>query len=268
MRLLVLSLLGIGLSAWGQLFHLTAFDWSPDGTLFLLVHDGALYLAEEASFSSLRGLYPEMTTDWARFASPKSFVFASPADEGFGLWRGFTDGRAPELLYTSAHPILWPTVSPDGEKIAFVEDWDKLVLLDRREGAVHTVLEGAWPKATPEFLPSGQALLFSGLWPREGERSWELFYLDLVAQNLIQLTADAFFDWCPRISPDGLWVAFVSNRGGTADIWILPLGGGAPFPVTADPWEDAFPAWSPDGTRVGYVSFRQEGWQFFVVGTY
>ena len=268
MRLFVLCLVGLAFSSSAQILELGAFDWAPDGQSFLLVVDRTLYLAHDPAFSSLRPLYPGMRVDWARFGSPRFFVFVSPVEGGFALWRGFPEGGAPELLYQSAHPILWPTASVDGERIAFVEDWDKLVLLELKERRVRTVLEGLWPKATPEFLPAGQALLFAGFWPKGPEPSWELFYLDLHSLDLIQLTSDAFFDWCPRVSPDGLWVAFVSNRGGTPDIWILPLLGGWPFPVTQDPWEDAFPAWSPDGTQVGYVSLRPEGWRFVLTGTH
>ncbi|MBC7317737.1 PD40 domain-containing protein [Candidatus Bipolaricaulota bacterium] len=268
MRAFCCAILIFGLAASAQVFHLSALDWSPDGTRLLLVTNFQLFLAEDESLRKLTPIYAETWTDWARFGSDEWFVFPSPLADGFGLWRGFLDGREPELLHRSEKPILWPTVSADGTKIAFVEDWNDLVILDLSRGEARTVLGGDWPKATPEFLPTGQALLFAGFWARDHEPNWEIFYLDLATLNLIQLTADLFFDWCPRISPDGLWIAFVSNRGGTGDIWIMPLFGDTPFPVTEDPWDDAFPAWSPDGSTLGYASFRLEGWEFRRTGTH
>lgn len=268
MRVLWVCSLALVFGAWAQIPELNALDWSSDGAHLLLVVKGHLYWAPADSPQDMRPLYPEMVTDWARFGPEDWFVFVAPWEEGFALWRGFLDGREPELLFQSPYPLRWPTVSADGNKVAFIEDWETLVVLELAEGRARRVLGGPWPKATPEFLPAGQALVFVGLWLFPDEPSWEIFYLDLGSLNLLQLTSDAYFDWCPRISPDGLWVAFVSNRGGFSDIWIQSLQGGPPFPVTEDPWEDAFPCWSPDGLVLGYASFRLEGWQFLRAGTY
>ncbi|HEY0885936.1 MAG TPA: prolyl oligopeptidase family serine peptidase [Ramlibacter sp.] len=41
-----------------------------------------------------------------------------------------------------------------------------------------------------------------------------------------QLTAGASSDSLPRVAPDGRSVAFVSDRGGDTQLWLLPLDGG------------------------------------------
>lgn len=259
------------LSFWAcaQVWDLTAMDWSLDGVHMLLVSQGQLYVGLAPEGRALRPVYSGFTVEWARFGGPDWFIFSAPLPQGgWGLWRGSLAEDPPALLYTSSLPLRWPTVSWDGAKVAFVEDWDRLTVLDVQTGLAELTVGGAWPKATPEFTPQGLGLLFAGFFLHEGEGSWELFHYDLRTRDLVQLTVDSYFDWCPRVSPDGLWVAFVSNRGGALDIWVLPLAGGEPFPVTADPWEDAFPAWSPDGGILAYASHRPQGWVFLTAGAY
>lgn len=47
-------------------------------------------------------------------------------------------------------------------------------------------------------------------------------------QTVIRLTQDPAQDGLPTVSPDGKYVAFVSNRGGTWQVWAVDIGGGSP----------------------------------------
>src|SRR5712692_10361541 len=53
--------------------------------------------------------------------------------------------------------------------------------------------------------------------------------------------------WSPTFSPDGSRLAFISDRGGVPQVWMVPIEGGWPTPVTAldDPIYGV--SWSPDG---------------------
>jgi Tol biopolymer transport system component/C-terminal processing protease CtpA/Prc len=70
------------------------------------------------------------------------------------------------------------------------------------------------------------------------------------------LTADAFHNQMPRISPDGRQIAFFSERNGNSDIYLMDIDGKNVRPFTTDPALDAFMNWSPDGTRLVYCSER------------
>ena len=58
-------------------------------------------------------------------------------------------------------------------------------------------------------------------------------------------------EWAPVVSPDGAWVAFLSDRTGAAEVWLLPSSGGQPTQVTrldgaaVDP-----PRWLTDSSRL------------------
>ena len=69
----------------------------------------------------------------------------------------------------------------------------------------------------------------------------------------IQLTNTAFGEHSPRWSPDGKFIAFLTDRGGGHagdQIWLLNRAGGEARQLSHFSSEIASFAWSPDGTRV------------------
>lgn len=73
----------------------------------------------------------------------------------------------------------------------------------------------------------------------------ELYSIDKIAGN--------FFCW----SPDGEWIAFMSEQSGNRDIWIMRADGTQKIRLSYDPGMDVWPRWSPDGTKIAYGSQRQ-----------
>ena len=67
------------------------------------------------------------------------------------------------------------------------------------------------------------------------------------------LTGDsgAALNYHPRISPDGLQIAFVSDRGGQTNLWVMSADGEGARPVFLDPvTRITGPAWLPDGSAI------------------
>ena len=57
--------------------------------------------------------------------------------------------------------------------------------------------------------------------------NWEAYAIDLDGTNLVNLSNAPFFlDGLPTVSPDGNWVAFISDRDGKWGIWAVPRQGG------------------------------------------
>ena len=67
-----------------------------------------------------------------------------------------------------------------------------------------------------------------------------------------QLTTARARDTGPRWSPDGSRIAFVSDRGGTKQIWVIAADGGEAQALTSGALAPAELAWAPDGRSIAF----------------
>lgn len=267
-------LLFIPLGAGAGLRGLTALDWSPDGLHVLYVDEGEVWVGLAPEGRNARRVTSNAATDWARFGPGNWFVYVTFGDQGYALWKADRTGertllssqeqlRQSEAL-AGVELIARPAVSPDGNRIAFVAyvgGQCDLFLLDLPSGSVRRLTRTPGPEDTPDFSPDGRSVAFVGLWPVGAAVSWDLYVLDLEEGDRIEmLTEDPFFDWCPRFSPDGEWIALESNLRGPSDIHVIRRDGRERTAFTFDQWRDAFPCWSPKGDEIAYGTRRPVGW--------
>jgi TolB protein len=69
-----------------------------------------------------------------------------------------------------------------------------------------------------------------------------------------QLTNAASYDRNPTFSPDGQWIAFMSNRSGKNQIWLIrPDGSGLRQATDAPDGAQSYNEWSPDGSQLHFT---------------
>ena len=69
----------------------------------------------------------------------------------------------------------------------------------------------------------------------------------------------------PAWSPDGRKLAFVSQRDGNAEIYVMNADGSAQENLTRQPANDSHPSWSRDGGKLVFVSRRDGNSEIYVM---
>src|SRR6202046_5567432 len=72
----------------------------------------------------------------------------------------------------------------------------------------------------------------------------------------VRLTAGPGIKRGPHFSPDGQWIAFTGEYGGTLSVYVLAASGGTPRRLTFDSGPDVVSAWTPDGKNILFSSPR------------
>lgn len=125
-----------------------------------------------------------------------------------------------------------------------------LPLTGGREITIDT-REGTW--LSPDISPDGSTIVF--------ELLGDLFAVDARSGGEARaLTTGMAFDSQPVFSPDGRELAFLSDRSGAENVWVMGADGSRPHALTTldDNSVFASPAWSADGKTVFVSHYRAE----------
>jgi dipeptidyl aminopeptidase/acylaminoacyl peptidase len=122
-------------------------------------------------------------------------------------------------------------------------------------GAREELTPGA---AVPQhFSPDGQLVAFQRTNPKTLRDIWVLSLKDRKVTAVVQ---SATTDVAPRFSPDGRWLAYVSDQSGRPEVYVQPFPGpGGKRQISIDGGTE--PMWNPNGGEL----FYRLGRKFIVV---
>jgi Tol biopolymer transport system component len=161
-----------------------------------------------------------------------------------------------------------PAISPDGTRLMFLSERDRLSLAlfmaSTVDGVVVKKIVGT--ASDPHFDslqyihsagawdPSGRRFAFAAL--RRGEPV--LTFVDVERpderdDHMLSMFGEIYH---PSWSPDGSRVVFSALQGGLSDLFLYTPATRALQRLTADAFADLQPAWSPDGQTIAFASDR------------
>ena len=83
-------------------------------------------------------------------------------------------------------------------------------------------------------------------------RQSHLWMMNADGTGARQITFSDKSESAPRFSPDGQWLAFVSTRGGDANLYLMPIAGGDSRALTKVTTGVSDPVWSPDSRWIAF----------------
>ena len=229
------------------------FAVSPDGETIAFIADGDVYLTS-VEYETTRRVTDtpaqERVVDFA--PDGKSIVYDSERD---GIWQLFTceikDPKEKSMLYATElveKPLykgekaaFQPAFSPDGKKVAFLEDRTELKVIDLASKAVNIALDGKFNYSytdgdvTFEWSPDSRWLLADYI----GIGGWNNKDIALVkadGSEVVDLTESGYSEDSPLWVMDGKAMVWASGKygyksqgswGNLSDVFIMFLDGEA-----------------------------------------
>jgi Tol biopolymer transport system component len=185
----------------------------------------------------------------------------------------FVMGRTGESVRRLTDIGYNPAWSPDGRRIVFATEWidrnpytrgggSQLWQVDVQTGERRMLYKG--DAVQPDWSPHGKRIAFWATFLPGRNNAWrDIWTIPAEGGAPVSVTNDAAVDWNPIWSPDGGYLYFASDRGGSMNVWRIAVDEetgrvrGRPEPLTTPARFAGHLSLSADGTRLAFTSIDE-----------
>jgi eukaryotic-like serine/threonine-protein kinase len=147
----------------------------------------------------------------------------------------------------------FPIWSPDGSRIVFSGNtgsvFDLFIKPFTRAGREEVLLATSQIKSATDWSPDGRVILYRTVSPKTGN---DLFALAVDDRKPVPIAQTGSDERDGQFSPDGKWLAFVSNESGRPEVYVQPFPGpGGRQSISSN--GGGQPRWRRDGKELFYI---------------
>jgi TolB protein len=207
-------------------------------------------------------IFEAITDIRGAFSTRIAYVTAQGVGDNmqFGLYVADADGRNSQEVLSSDNPILSPSWSPDGRKLAYVSfetEQSAIYVQEVSSGQRVQLTSFDGINSAPAWSPDGRRLAMS--LSKDGQP--EIYLMNVADRSLERLTNSSSIDTEPDWAPDGRSVLFTSDRSGGPQIYRYTLRTGATQRLTYTGNYNARGRFSPDGDDIFLIHRSDRGYQ-------
>ena len=203
-------------------------------------------------------IYEKLTGEKGVFATRITYV--NKENGRYSLQVADADGFNPQTVVSSKEPLISPSWSPDGSKLAYVSFEKKKPVI-----FVQSLLTGQrmilanfkGNNSAPAWSPDGKKLAIVLTYSANSQ----IYLINADGTGLQQLSFSNGIDTEPEWSPDGAFIYFTSNRGGGPQIYRMPASGGDAKRVTFEGSYNVSPHLSTDGKLLTFIKQTSTGFK-------
>ena len=213
----------------------------------------------------------------------KRIVFSAKTGRGDALH--ITDVKSGKIIKTvtpELDAIYNPTWNPKGSEIAFMgirNGQSDIYAFDLETKKLRKITDDIFSDVEPRWSPDGSKLVFAsdrgdyvdGIVPENFRqqnidiKNYDIYEINADGSDIRRLVKSDFLERVPVYSPDGKYIAFVSDRSGVNNIYLKNLESGEEYPIT-NVLTGAFqPSWGGNGSRMVFASFYYAGYDLFML---
>src|SRR5690349_21823398 len=195
-------------------------------------------------------IYERLTGDKGAFSTKITYVVKR--GNRFELQVADADGYNAQSVLASQEPIMSPSWSPDGSRLAYVSFDQKkpiVVVQNLAQGTTRVLAAYRGNNSAPAWSPDSRYLAVA----LSKDGLTQIYRLPATGGTAERLTESSGIDTQPAYSPDGQWIAFTSDRGGSPQLYRMPAAGGPPQRLTFEGTYNVGPRYSPDGKAIAFV---------------
>lgn len=229
----------------GSLVYIQGDPWIAERKLFRTNHQGRIQPLSEKR-------YPIQSPQYSPDGKKLALMIEATSDD---VWiYDISRDNFSRFTYEAGSNVA-PIWTPDSQKVTFSSNraGPYNIFWKPADGssAAEQLTASEFIEFPNSWSPDAEVLIYSQSHPTTGLDIWLLPFKE--ERNPRKLIVTPYNEFASKFSPDGKWIAYVSDESGQNEVYVQQFPGpGGKLQISKD--GGSFPVWAPNGEELFYIN--------------